>query len=1013
MLKTHSNQHGFALAQTIAAAGLLIVAGTIGYASINGVFLGKNSGLKSQTTNILNQAAYSIISESTDVDGDGYPESAAQAAGTLVPTSGGVIPSSSSAPKTDSWGTNIGYCSWDNGSTNTSTNRITGDNPAGSSSIVFALISAGPDKVFQTSCAQARTGSYQGDDGVRFVSVTQIQQGGYANSFWKEPVADLTELNAIPAGNKVVGETRLVLALSAFYRWDGTNWIATTGSGSSGTPWKDSVANSSSLPSSGNTTGDVRLVADVGILYAWDGSKWTPISQTGSVYSLTNSIYLDNPSAQFFSRTPAVIGNQKAWTWSGWVKRNKLGVEQTLLGTDNSNNIRFNTTDNLVIENYSGAGADYALLTTQVFRDTAAWYHIVEVWDSNNSSSTDRQRLYVNGTRVTVGTLYNAIPLGALSKINSNILHGIGSNQQAGAYLDGYLSDVNFIDGQALDASYFGKTDPSSNQWVPKSYTGTYGTNGYRLSFSNSTNLGTDTSGNNNSWALNAITSVNQVIDTPLNNYCTLNYLAKSSANANIGKGGTKFANGGLYQWDQAAGTMKILSTGKWAFMFKELGGIGPSDYSQVGISLNGRTGSMTNPALFYSDYHGHVYLNGTQITSTPTYLSVGDYIEYLIDSDANTVTLRKNGVTTLATVTLDFTANELFPVYSAYAAGGEMHFGANPAIYTPPSGYQALNTQNLPTPAIVNPKQYFNTVTWTGNGSTQSVTGVGFKPDLYWHKSRTEAYSHTLLDSVRGFNLLATNNSNAETLWGGFTSFDTDGFTVNNTTGDNTNGAQHVAWNWKKGATPGFDIVTFTGNGSNSQVIPHSLGVTPAMIIYKGRNLANNWTVAHKGLGNMTSTVLLLNSSGASTALTNAVPAPTATNFGASLSVAGNGNTHVAYLFSEVSGFSKFGSYTGNGSTNGPFVWTGFKPAYVMIKCTSIAGSDWIVLDTARDSFNTVTKALITDGAQAELASYGTDDFVSNGFMLRDANGGTNSSGATYIYAAFASAPFKYANAR
>jgi hypothetical protein len=347
----------------------------------------------------------------------------------------------------------------------------------------------------------------------------------------------------------------------------------------------------------------------------------------------------------------------------------------------------------------------------------------------------------------------------------------------------------------------------------------------------------------------------------------------------------------------------------------------------------------------------------------------------------------------------------------------------------------------------IIKGNQYFDATTYTGNGGTQSIVNAGgFSPDFAWIKMRSGTDFHILQDSVRGVGKnLNTNNTNAETGNSGdlITSFNSNGFTVNNTylgganTSTNGNGSTYVGWQWRASdsapvtnnagtitssvsanTTAGFSVVTYTGTGANATV-GHGLGAVPKMIIVKNRNNARLWPVYHASIG--ATNRLVLNDSIASAAdsgtWNNTEPTSTVFTIGTSSATNNSGSdTYVAYCWSEVPGFSKFGSYVGNGSADGPFIYTGFEPRYFLLKNTSRANTRWIVMDTARDPSNEAYKVLApnTSGAEDTSTSYWLLDFLSNGVKLRyGADTEFNNSGDTYIYMAFAEMPFKYSNAR
>jgi len=350
-------------------------------------------------------------------------------------------------------------------------------------------------------------------------------------------------------------------------------------------------------------------------------------------------------------------------------------------------------------------------------------------------------------------------------------------------------------------------------------------------------------------------------------------------------------------------------------------------------------------------------------------------------------------------------------------------NFGQRPFSYTPPSGFKALNTQNLPEPSIKKPSSYMDAVLWTGDGVNGRVITTNIETvDFAWVKKRSGADDHRLANTVTGGNKhLKANTTEAEsTSTTIIQAFSGSTFTVGSDNAVNASGGTYVGWVWKESATPGFDIVTYTGNGTN-RTIAHSLGVAPSMIIAKGRTNTDNWPVGHTSRG--WDRHILLNSSAAeavtSSTWNNTAPTSSVFTVGTDTRINQNGITYVAYLWSEVAGFSKFGSYTGNGSADGPFVFCGFRPRWLMIKRTS-SSDNWAIFDTARSDSgggNVIDKHLRPDTAQDEQDPGGSPatqfDILSNGFKAREANGQNNASGGTYIFAAYAESPFKFALAR
>ena len=332
-------------------------------------------------------------------------------------------------------------------------------------------------------------------------------------------------------------------------------------------------------------------------------------------------------------------------------------------------------------------------------------------------------------------------------------------------------------------------------------------------------------------------------------------------------------------------------------------------------------------------------------------------------------------------------------------------------------------------------PTDYFNTVLWTGNGTlARSITGVGFQPDLVWIKNRSAAEEQLWYDAVRGADKLLRSNNTAgdattsTTVY--FNSFDSDGFTIGTETAMNASGQNIVAWNWlganstasntagsitstvSANTTSGFSVVSWTGNGTDGASIGHGLGTTPSSWIIKQRTGTQVWVVYHTGLS-ATDNYLQLNSANAEA--TNApniwsADSTTLTFPTSYLGTNGSGSDYVGYFFADVKGFSKFGKYTGNGSADGPFVYTGFKPAFVILKRTD-GVANWQLNDSARDTFNVVNKRLAPSTSEAEATNFNFGDFLSNGFKIRQTDQTWNASGASYIYMAFAENPLVAGN--
>ena len=331
---------------------------------------------------------------------------------------------------------------------------------------------------------------------------------------------------------------------------------------------------------------------------------------------------------------------------------------------------------------------------------------------------------------------------------------------------------------------------------------------------------------------------------------------------------------------------------------------------------------------------------------------------------------------------------------------------------------------------SIIKPSDYFNPNIYTGTGSSNSQTGIGFQPDWTWIKSRSNTYSNVLIDAVRGVGTTISSNSGnaAYSSPTEITSFDSDGFTLGTDAGVNNNASTFVSWNWKaNGAgsantdgsintdstsvntTAGFSICKWTGTGSNA-TIGHGLGVAPKMIIVKNVSTSDSWNVYHESIGN--GKRLFLDTTGAESSTSDAwndtTPTSSVFSIGTNTGTNGSGNTLIAYCFAEKVGYSKFNAYVGNGSTNGSFTYTGFKPAFVMVKYASPGGGvgNWGIFDSVRNPANVVDKGLLANTNAAEDTS-DFIDIVSNGFKQKSTSSNRNEDGSTYVYMAFAEHPF------
>ena len=813
----------------------------------------------------------------------------------------------------------------------------------------------------------------------------------------------------------------------------------------------------------------------------------------------TQSLRFDDNSSAYLTRTPSSTGNRKTWTWSGWFKMGNIPSSANY-SLFNCNGAVTNTTYFLI--RFEATGALYIgnsstnfCVTSQLFRDPSAWYHIVIVLDSTQATATDRLNVYVNGVQVTAFSSDNRsaqIALNSDQGINQASYHNIGREGTGTSFLlDGYLSEVNFIDGLSFFSDTSGTPNTAFNinsfgefkngVWIPIDTSGlTFGTNGFRLKFdqvgvgtASTSTIGADTSGNTNHWTSSGIVASDcNMPDSPENNFATFNPLDN---------GGVTLSNGniaitGVGNAFKIARSTIGMSSGKSyvEFIITSEGAPSRLDFGLLGFpaTLSGSLGATSNGYTIYES-GGQItkYNNNSGSVLVPGgSLDVNDVQMLAYDADSGKLWFGKNG-SWFASGNPSSGTNEVFSGVSgetyflaiqAYNTSdvGHANFGQDSSFagnktaqgntdgngigdfyYEPPSGYLALCTKNLPEPTIgansdTQADDHFDTVLYTGDGSTQNIA-VNFQPDFTWIKNRIATDDHQLFDSTRGATEVLESNTttaevtNADTL----TAFISTGFSLGADVAVNTNAETYVAWNWKAGGTAvsntdgtitstvsanttsGFSIVTFEGNKTRGATIGHGLGVKPDMIIMKNRDLAVSWVVWFPNL-QANNQLLELNSTGAVLTNTGDVnawwnnTAPTS-----SLITLGDYDginddlSMLAYCFHSVEGYSKFGSYTGNSNNDGSFVYLGFRPAWIMIKSSSSAGDSWFISDNKRTTSNVVGVFLRAEGTDAE-ASAGLLDFVSNGFKLRATSCAVNDA-TTFIYMAFAEAPFKYANGR
>jgi hypothetical protein len=681
-------------------------------------------------------------------------------------------------------------------------------------------------------------------------------------------------------------------------------------------------------------------------------------------------------------------------------------------------------------------------------------------------------KLYVDGT--LENTYSNDYSDGLYHTTDDLRIGRSGSNHD---YWNGYLDEIRISN----NARYTGNFTPSTTAFTDDDNTLLLihsNTSDGSTTFTDSSgvegNLGNDQSGEDNHFTPNNLTASDQMLDSPTNNFCTFNPIGKlhdSYTSGTMSEGNLKTH---LSSPDaENFGTM-AQSTGKWYWeVYTAVSGAIPI-IATFDLKTH-KGGSSTRSYISVSGGTPTVYDNGSESTaapSTPSH-SATDVLGVALDLDNGALYTSINGTwsnsgdptsgasKTGATVTssvhtrLASGVGEWTPAYMDGSGndygiilncGQDSSFAGNKTsqgnqdgneigdfYYTPPTDFLALCTSNLPDVDIT-PSEHFNTVLYSGNGTTQSITGVNFQPDFTWIKQRSGTRSHGFLDSIRGGGeVLFSNNDAAEaSTTNTITSFDSDGFSLGNQTMTNESGT-YVAWNWKAGtsvsgdtagsgtaktytgsvnADAGFSIIGYEGNGTNGHKIYHHLNEAPEMVIIKNRENTSgtNWGVYNYKLAD-TQGIKLNSYQGATTEnwYQDTDPTSTIVELRGASTVNEDTKDHIAYCFHSVDGYSKVGSYTGNADADGTFVYTGFRPMWIMCKRTT-SNHDWDIYDSKRTTYNPMGIPLRANDNVAEGAT-GDMDLLSNGFKHRQ-SANANGSG-DYIYLAFAETPFKYANAR
>jgi hypothetical protein len=800
----------------------------------------------------------------------------------------------------------------------------------------------------------------------------------------------------------------------------------------------------------------------------------------GAGYQVERSLRFSSSDSAYLSRTPAVAGNRTTWTWAGWVKRSAISSAATQIIFDafsgtGSNYFLFQIKSSDVIQIFFGPSIG-ELITTPVYRDASAWYHMVLAYDTTQATPANRVRLYVNNVEVnTFSTATYPSQNNANNYVNSTVPHHIGAGYTTPVteFFSGYLADVHFIDGQALTPSSFTEVSATTGQLIPLAYTGTYGTNGFQLKFADNSaataaTLGADTSGNGNNWTPNNLSVTagagnDSLVDTPTSipatdtgvggsvrgNYCTLNpldqvgvTLTNGNLDATIGAGASSYITGTLG-----------VSSGKYYFEFTKTANSSGNGLIMIGVSALDKSSRTPGWGTYGWAYCGNglKYSNSLSDSYGTVYTS-GDVIGCALDMDNGKVWWSKNGVfqnsgdpavgTNAAYTNL---SGYVIAPSTADASGNSgnavaFNAGQRAFAYTAPSGFKALCDTNLGAPLVAKPNTLMDVKLWTGTGATQSITGVGFNPDFLWIKSRSgSGYNHHVYDSVRGIDkFLRTNTTQSEFTVSPLdqvTSLNADGFTLGSDSASpgalevNELNQTYVGWLWDAGTSTD---PSNTAGSITSQVRANASAGFSVVTFTKTGGSSTSVTVGH-GLGAEPHMIIVKNRNTADDwyvytkmlgntkriQLNSTSAEVTGTNLWGSTTPTSTVFT-VRALFDDAHVAYCFAPVVGY--SNG-FSYTGNGSAdgsfvylgfrpRLIMLKRSDSTSNWTLLDTSREGYNVDNDPLYPNLSDAE----GTTDLLditSNGFKLRSTDASVNASAGTYIGFAWAEAPFAYSRAR
>jgi len=801
----------------------------------------------------------------------------------------------------------------------------------------------------------------------------------------------------------------------------------------------------------------------------WEGNgkgqrvgNFIPFEDNGTI---SKSCMFDDGDTAYLSRTPSSNGNAKTFTFSCWFKPCNLGASKDLFGNAASSAtpsifyiMHYSDSTIYVQGNDSGSNLDLSIRTSTTFEDQSKWYHIVVRIDTTQSTDSDRSKIYVDGVEQSLQTTnYPALNAEFGTSQTSRPMVIGRYNYNNTRYLDGYLAEVNFADGQSYGPETFGVTDTTTGRWIPKSLSGiTYGTNGFRLQFANTAGqtIGDDTSGNTNDFTVTNLDAADVSTNTPTNNLAIMsNYT--TSYKQTLAQGNRQTTTTGSNQGYPVMSTLKM-QTGKY--------------YAEVRCASDGGGGTLAIGCYYYPElanfssgnfYVGHSGSNGSGAglwyvegsyndqlrfgtgsgfvaTAESNFMNIdaGDVIGIAIDCDNNTITFYDDDGSNVGTTSIlehlkpvVFTAlSNMSGISYIWNYGDNGTFGGNETAggntdangegnfyHSVPANHVMLKQDNLE--------------------AAENVTkGI---PDFMQIKNRDAADRWCWKDTLRGLNEYGSSASGAPGSPVQFNSSITDGvrrtlkggFQVEDSDYVNSQSESYVSFNWvanngvsatdtsgdlstelQANPTAGFSIAKFAVSGSGVKTWAHGLGAVPEFgHLWTYDTGAYGTTYHHKMSATPAQNYTLMSSSGAIASFTNGwgTSGPSSTLWSGTVGQLFSASyNYIFYSWVGIEGYSRFDTYVGNGSTDGTFVYTGFKPRTIWIKSTGAVSN--YVFDTIRYPNNPNGENVVYDGNYSE-ASTGNESLLimSNGFKLTTTSTGTNSNGTKYIYGAWAEHPF------